>query len=280
MKKLLLVAALGFGPWGFAAIGPAQAADMALPVKAPPPPPWTWTGFYIGGNGGYSWGNWDSTSLTAIFPGPGGTLVNSASPNVQGAIAGGQIGYNWQFSPQWLAGVEADGQWSGERASDNASSSISVAGPFTGACDVAGGCTTTATVNDANSWKLPWFATLRGRVGLIEESTWLFYATGGLAVGGAQFAQSSIGTVTVTKTLSGTVVSTTTVPISALSGTTTVVGFAVGAGIEKMLTQNWSLKVEYLFMDFGSYTFLSGTGFDTNVKVIDNVIRGGVNYKF
>jgi len=47
-----------------------------------------------------------------------------------------------------------------------------------------------------------------------------------------------------------------------------------------MLTQNWSVKVEYLFMDFGSYTFLAGTGFDTNVKMIDNVIRGGVNLKF
>ncbi len=105
MKKLFVTAFLSL-----AAIGSAQAADMALPVKAPPPAPWSWTGFYIGGNGGYSWGNWDSTSLTAIFPGPGGTLVNSASPNVQGAIAGGQIGYNWQISPQWLAGVEADGQ--------------------------------------------------------------------------------------------------------------------------------------------------------------------------
>ncbi len=115
---------------------------------------------------------------------------------------------------------------------------------------------------------------------MIEDSTWLFYATGGLAVGGAQFAESSTGTITVTKTVSGAVVSTTTVPISALSGSATLVGFAVGAGIEKMLDKNWSIKVEYLFMDFGSYTFLAGTGFDTNVKVIDNVIRGGVNYKF
>ena len=85
---------------------------------------------------------------------------------------------------------------------------------------------------------------------------------------------------TVFKNATGQVVSTTTLLNSALSGTTTVVGFAVGAGIEKMLTQNWSLKVEYLFMDFGSYTFLAGTGFGTNVKMIDNVIRGGVNYKF
>ena len=271
MKKLFVVASLIL-----AAIGSAQAADMALPVKAPPPAPWSWTGFYIGGNGGYSWGDWDTTSAAAIFPGPS----NSASPNVQGAFAGGQIGYNRQFSPHWLAGVEADGQWSGERASNGDSLSASFAGPIGGACDVVGGCTTTATVTDANAWKLPWFATLRARIGLIEDSTWLFYATGGLALGGAQFAESSTGTVTVTKTLSGTVVSTTTVPLSALSGSTNLVGFAVGAGIEKMLSQRWSIKVEYLFMDFGSYNFLTGTGFDTNVKVIDNIIRGGLNLKF
>ena len=275
MKKLLLTAF-----FNFATIGLAHAADMALPVKAPPPPVWTWTGFYIGANGGYSWGDWDSASIAAIFPGPGGTLVNTASPNVQGAIAGGQIGYNWQLSPQWLVGVEADGQWSGEKASDGYSASVTAGVPGVGPCDVAGGCSATTTVTDANAWKLPWFATLRGRAGLTGDPTWLLYATGGLAIAGAQFADSSIATVTVFKNASGQVVSTTTLLNSALSGTTTVVGFAVGAGIEKMLTQNWSLKVEYLFMDFGSYTFLAGTGFDTNVKMIDNVIRGGVNYKF
>jgi len=274
MKKLL-VASIG-ALASFAAIDFACAADMALPVKAPPPAPWSWTGFYIGGNGGYSWGNWDSTSVAAIFPGP----ATTASPNVQGAVAGGQAGYNWQLDPHWLVGIEGDAQWSGERASDGSSTSLSVAGPFTGACDVPGGCTTTLTAAEANIWKLPWFATLRGRVGLIEDSTWLLYATGGVAFAGAQFANSGTGTVTVTKTLSGAVVSTTTFTTSALSETTTRVGFAVGAGVEKMLDLHWSVRAEYLFMDFGSHTFLAGTGFDTNIRMIDNVIRGGVNYKF
>jgi opacity protein-like surface antigen len=67
---------------------------------------------------------------------------------------------------------------------------------------------------------------------------------------------------------------------SAFSETTTRVGFAIGAGFEKMLSQSMSVKIEYLFMDFGSHTFLAGTGFDTNVRMIDNVIRGGVNWKF
>jgi outer membrane immunogenic protein len=58
------------------------------------------------------------------------------------------------------------------------------------------------------------------------------------------------------------------------------VGFAVGGGVEKMLSQNWSAKAEYLYLNFGSHTFLAGTGFDTNIKLQDNIVRLGLNYKF
>jgi opacity protein-like surface antigen len=40
------------------------------------------------------------------------------------------------------------------------------------------------------------------------------------------------------------------------------------------------VKAEYLFLDFGSHTFLSGTGFDTNIRLIDNIVRVGVDYHF
>ena len=99
--------------------------------------PWSWTGFYVGGNVGYSWGNWDSTSVAAIFPGSPGTFTTTDSPNVQGAVAGGQTGYNWQFAPQWLVGIEGDIDWSGEQASDGGSTvSTSIHIPSTGFCDL------------------------------------------------------------------------------------------------------------------------------------------------
>jgi outer membrane immunogenic protein len=81
-------------------VGPAFAAD--LPVKAPRAAPlfvpvYNWTGFYIGGNVG---GAWETATLTDNFFGVG--ISNTRS----GFIGGGQIGYNWQVSPQFVLGVE------------------------------------------------------------------------------------------------------------------------------------------------------------------------------
>jgi outer membrane immunogenic protein len=130
MKKLLIssIAALGL-------IGtPAFAADMA--VNALPPAPasaYTWTGWYAGGNVGYSWGNArtdtaGSATITAL--GTGFTnpfaFANSQTQPVTGVIGGGQAGFNYQVGPQWVLGFEADIQGSGEQGSSN------FADPFAG----------------------------------------------------------------------------------------------------------------------------------------------------
>jgi outer membrane immunogenic protein len=86
---------------------PASAADMA--VKAPPPPVvapiYNWTGFYIGGNGG--WGEsrncWD-------FVGLAGAVLPDGCRDRSGGVVGGQIGYRWQAN-QWVFGLEAQGDW-------------------------------------------------------------------------------------------------------------------------------------------------------------------------
>ena len=269
MKKLLIAT--------FAVLAGGAAVDLAR--AAPVATPWSWTGFYVGGNVGYSWGNWDSTSVAAIFPGsPGFTTTDS--PNVQGAVAGGQTGYNWQFAPQWLVGIEGDIDWSGEQASDSATASTSIHIPSTGFCNSHGPCTLTVTGMTTNTWNLDWFATIRGRLGWVADQIWLFYGTGGIAFAGAQFSNASSATATITGRGGAVEPGFPITTASAFSETTTRVGFAVGAGVEKMLSQSMSVKIEYLFMDFGSHTFLAGTGFDTNVRMIDNVIRGGVNWKF
>src|SRR5262245_6069278 len=110
-----------------AALSPAVAAD--LPVKARPVAPvvqvFNWTGFYIGGNAGYSWGRNDfnlagaSTTRTQVFRAFGlpaqtqlsdvstaAAIVGSGNANVNGGIAGGQIGYNWQVDRSWVLGLE------------------------------------------------------------------------------------------------------------------------------------------------------------------------------
>lgn len=100
----------------------ALAADLAPRpyTKAPAPvmAVYNWTGFYIGGNVGYSWGSAGnsetiSRSLTGVP-----LFTNSARNDVNGVIGGGQVGYNWQVT-NWLFGLEADIQGSGERGSSN-----------------------------------------------------------------------------------------------------------------------------------------------------------------
>jgi hypothetical protein len=125
----------------------AAAADLArrapyYPASAPVYAPlFSWTGFYIGINGGGGFGssNWDLTG----------------SRTVSGGLVGGTVGYNYQFG-QAVAGIEGDVDWSGI----NGSTSNNVC-PF--------GCKT------SNSW----LATVRGRLGYAADS-FMPYVTGGV----------------------------------------------------------------------------------------------------
>src|SRR5215470_13904893 len=90
MKNRLLLSGIALATLAIAA--PASATDVPArgPIyKAAPAPLFNWTGFYAGAHGGYGWG--DAENL-----------------NPQGGFGGGQIGYNWQYAPNWVAGLEAD----------------------------------------------------------------------------------------------------------------------------------------------------------------------------
>jgi outer membrane immunogenic protein len=107
MKKFLL------GTVGLVALGmvtPASAADLAARpyTKAPPPivaPIYDWSGFYIGGNGG--WG--ESHNCVDFFNGAGVAFATGCGTR-SGGLVGGQLGYRWQAS-QWVFGLEAQGDW-------------------------------------------------------------------------------------------------------------------------------------------------------------------------
>jgi outer membrane immunogenic protein len=279
MKRLLIGTAISL-----AMVASAAAADMPVYKKAPVIPVYSWTGFYIGGNVGYSWGPWDSTNPAGIanFPGPAST----ASPKVTGWLGGLQAGQNWQQGNTVL-GLEGDIQITGERASNDGGSSTSVLVPFNPngfglggnpGCRVAG-CTLATSNIVSNSWKLPWFSTFRGRLGMTADPTLLLYVTGGLAVGAAEYANATMISTTFTRNDTGAVITATTGTNSALSERVTRAGIAVGGGIEKAFDRNWSAKAEYIYLDFGTHTFLAGTGFDTSVRLRDHIARIGINRK-
>jgi outer membrane immunogenic protein len=81
-------------------------------------------------------------------------------------------------------------------------------------------------------------------------------------------------------TTTGQIGTTTTTVGAAQSDSTTRLGWALGAGIEKKFTPNWSAKLEYLYLDYGTRTFLTGTGLDTSVRLRDHIVRVGLNYQF
>src|SRR6185503_346127 len=93
MKRTLTLSALFV-----ASAMPALAAD--LPVQAPPPAVmaavWNWNGFYIGLNGGYSWGR-SSRDLNFFNPLNGVVIATGtgAGRDLNGGVFGGQVGYNW-----------------------------------------------------------------------------------------------------------------------------------------------------------------------------------------
>lgn len=220
MRKLLL-ASMALA--GFAAISPASAADMAL--KAPPPPPWyDWSGFYIGANGGYSWGH-STTSYTGTT-GLGGAIAPfTTTQDLDGGLGGGQIGYNWQWDKNWVFGLEADFQGTGQDGS-------ATAPPLPIVVTIPGVAVTVVTTSGTFAQKLPWFGTARARIGFEPADRWLLYVTGGLAYGQVD----STASLTVTTATPG---GTATASVSSGNNSTRA-GWTIGGGTEWAFSDRWS----------------------------------------
>jgi outer membrane immunogenic protein len=113
MKKILLASVACVVVM---AVASADAADLGRPVyRVPPPiPPFTWTGCYIGGNIGWGWGR-DTVSIpnlgeTTGVPELAGVSLPSVTGDTKGVLGGGQLGCNYQFAPNWVIGIEGDGE--------------------------------------------------------------------------------------------------------------------------------------------------------------------------
>jgi outer membrane immunogenic protein len=260
----------------FTMVGPAMAADMAVKTAPLAAAPFTWTGYYIGGNVGYGWGN-DPTSTTGRYLGFGGGALSSggATQHLDGAFTGLQSGYNWQFAPTWVAGIESDFQYGKIKGT------ISCLLTCGGALPPVGTGYTQFTVTDA----LDSFGTVRARLGYAMGST-LFYGTGGFAYGDIER----------TGLITGRGPSGNGAPFGPLAGnyddSTTKGGWTVGGGVETKLPgmwSAWSAKAEYLHIDLGHVSdilnenyFSGAPGAFRNIttSVRENIVRVGLNYQF
>jgi outer membrane immunogenic protein len=235
-----------------AASGAAVAAD--LPVKAPPAmapvaAAYNWTGCYIGVEGGGNWGRGQHVQNepgTAAFG-----LAQTGGIDLNGAMAGGTVGCNYQFGGNWVIGAEADWSWT------NKSGSAASIPPFT-----AG-----ETFGISESW----FGTARGRLGFTWDRV-LIYGTGGAA-----FTKQNISACDLVA--------------GCVNASSNITGWTAGGGIEYAFLNNWSVKVEYLHADFGTQSygrlttpgvFANGSTFFAarNVSLTDDIVRAGLNYRF
>lgn len=256
MKKILVATALA----GLSATS-TLAADMAVKArvyaKAPVAAAYDWSGFYLGVNAGGSVGR----SPTEIFSPDRYPLNVSTYLAPAGAIAGGQIGYNWQtrvpLFGAMVFGLEADIQGSGQ----------------SGAACIEN-CYASGFFTHTPAQKLKWFGTVRGRVGLATGPV-LSYITGGYAYGDVETSG----------TIAGAEVRGVPFSLSQTRG-----GWTLGSGVEASLGGNWTGKIEYLYLDLGTQSQLVstvgyqaiffGTPVTVSSRVRDNIFRGGINYAF
>ena len=259
MNKLSL---LGVAGLALTTAASALAADLPvqMPVKATFQQRFTWTGCYMGAHAG---GIWTQTSATdpllliqdnPVFGVPGVTVgTTAANVRQSGAVLGGQIGCDYQFSPNFVVGVEGGASGSTLKGS--------TAVPFQPA----------AVAFPADSLAVrvatDFIPTLTARLGYAVDH-WLFYAKGGAA-----WAYNKYGVI---GTFQGT-------PFDA-EGLSIKTGWTVGAGVEWAFADDWSARFEYDYYDFGNQTVTMNDAANAftgpmNYKQTAQAVKLGVNFR-
>jgi outer membrane immunogenic protein len=276
MPKLPMFAAAAIFAGAMALGASASAADLsrpsykALPVVAPP---FSWTGFYVGGTVGAAWTKADVSMNTVNQTGvlydpldiPTLNAFGSPRPSQTNAIFGVKAGYNQQWGA-FVLGLEGD--ISSFRFNPTV---LAVGNPFV-TFPGAGSAQMLTNVHTS------WLATIRGRAGYAVDH-WLFYATGGAAFADVRYSNSYTA---FSPRGAG-------FDFEAASASQTRTGWTAGAGVDYALNPHWILSGEYLHVDLGSIAAAGGVTtqfnsrtaiFNFSTKVTSDIVRFGAAYKF
>lgn len=257
--------------WKFGApiIAATGGGPLGLFADVPGPRP-VWTGFYAGVNGGYGAGQLDSR-LTQFQTTLGGFELEDIRTRLgmRGFLAGGQLGYNFEFANHVVAGLETDLQWGGARTRGDVNFSDIVPG------------FAQALVGNAR-YGVDWFGSTRLRLGYAMDNGVLTYVTGGLAYAGLS------GRINWTSSVTGAPI------VAAVDGSSSGVklGWTVGLGGEYPINDSLSIKSEFLYtryagMPVGGGGTLNAPGFATGpmAQRLDvgsvgvSLARVGLNWK-
>jgi outer membrane immunogenic protein len=239
MKRVIVASALVVGcTSAFAADIGVPRAPVAAVIAAPV---FDWSGFYVGLHAGGVWSRNRYVGNTAgAAPDWAPGTVFGTEPG--GFIGGIQLGYNWQFSPNWVAGVETSLSWTSVNRTFNS---------------------TFGAADDVYRHRLPFFGTFTGRLGYAAGPA-LLYARGGLALASVSFAYNDVVAPSVGNG----------------SASSTRAGWTVGLGVEYAINQNWSVAAEYNYAKFGNWTAgLNATDSVLNSTAV-HAITARLNYRF
>jgi outer membrane immunogenic protein len=217
------------------------AASTALTAELPVPPPALYVPYIYDWTGFYLGVNGGGAWGTSSQSQILAHSQTTGNFDVSGGLVGGTAGFNLQVD-RVVFSLEGDLGWAHIIGSPTCRSSFE--------------CTTQSD----------YLVTARGRLGYAFLNSWLVYVTGGAALGNInQSFSPSVGT------NSGTI--------------SNRVGWTAGGGLEIALwNTSWSVKAEYLYVDLGTFNCTlacSGlVGQITATKLIENLLRVGINYRF
>jgi outer membrane immunogenic protein len=167
--------------------------------------------------------------------------LNTGTFNTSGFLVGGTLGFNYQVD-EFVLGAETDLDWTGITGSiANGCNAAGVGGPA-----VLGPCQT------ANNW----LGTTRARLGYAADRV-LFYGTGGVAYGDVKATAFGVTT------------------------SSTQIGWTAGAGVEAAFADNWTARIEYLYVDLGNASCgATCGGAPVDVSFTQSLVRAGIDFKF